>query len=721
MQHLINRTQKVIKNGVVTDEEIGYPDDSLMADKDAENYIESDGAPEGAKERLTNWVKEPTLTTLKGDLVNAQSTHDAHVDKVDSYLDNLYVRNTARRKKRKNRSSVTPRLIMSHAEWRYPTLTEPYLSKEDMINAIPKTAMDKQYSVQSSLLLNHQWNHRFNKIDFMDRYARALVNHGSVIIKMGWARKTKKEIVEVPETVVQLVNDPNTGQVIEQEVPTGRMLQQEVETVISNYPTAEVCDYRDIIIDPTCKGDLNKAKFVIHKYNSNISDLKAKGIYKNLKFISENEVSSTYSDYNDDITDDFKFTDNARKMLEVYEYWGYWDKGDGNGLSPILVVWINNIKIFAGDNPFPRGKLPYEKVDYLPNDGLYGFPDGEFLKEHQNINGALMRSVLDLTGKSAAGQVGRVKGVLDPNNKKLFDANLPYEINQGHSFQEVFHQHEFPQTPAIVFDLMTMITNNAESLSGIKSFSQGVNGNQYGDVVAGIKSALDATTKRDSAILRRVTKGLVNMFTYWLEMNATFLEAAEVVRVTDDQFVEINPSNLRDSSDILIVITTPEKDAEEAQQSAFLLQTMGNTVDPGITKIILADLARLRNKPDIAKQIEEYQPQPDPLEEERKQLEIQLLQAQILNEQGKARENIANGMKDEALTEKIKAETDLLDLEYIEQESGVHQERELEKVSKQATAQGEHKITESLMKNSLEREKLAQQERLAAKKGPKNE
>ena len=70
-----------------------------------------------------------------------------------------------------------------------------------------------------------------------------------------------------------------------------------------------------------------------------------------------------------------------------------------------------------------------------------------------------------------------------------------------------------------------------------------------------------------------------------------------------------------------------------------MLQTMGNNQDPEITKMIQVEIAKLRKMPDLAKRIETFEPQPDPIEEQRKQLEIQLLEAQVQNELAKAREN----------------------------------------------------------------------------------
>ena len=100
----------------------------------------------------------------------------------------------------------------------------------------------------------------------------------------------------------------------------------------------------------------------------------------------------------------------------------------------------------------------------------------------------------------------------------------------------------------------------------------------------------------------------------------------------------------------------------------------------------MTKIADLRKLPDLSKAIADYQPQPDPLAQEKAQLEIELLRAQIANEQAKANENAVDVQLKQAKTQaelakagKLSSETDKMDLDYVEQASGLQQERELEK------------------------------------------
>ncbi len=150
-----------------------------------------------------------------------------------------------------------------------------------------------------------------------------------------------------------------------------------------------------------------------------------------------------------------------------------------------------------------------------------------------------------------------------------------------------------------------------------------------------------------------------------------------------------------------------------------MLQTVGPNIDPKITFMIMADIARLRKMPDLAKRLMEYEPQPDPMAVKKAELELTLLQAQIQKEQALAQVHGADANLDSVKaiteesnalltftkvdTEKAKArylnsDADDKDLTYVEQESGVKQERDLEKIRGQAEAQARTKIIEAMLR-----------------------
>jgi hypothetical protein len=260
------------------------------------------------------------------------------------------------------------------------------------------------------------------------------------------------------------------------------------------------------------------------------------------------------------------------------------------------------------------------------------------------------------------------------------------------------YMHTFPEIPQSAMLMMQSQNQEAEALTGVKSYSQGVSGSALGDVAAGVRGALDAASKRELGILRRLSNGLCKIGMKIMAMNAEFLDEREVVRITDDEFEVINKDKLAGHYDLKLDISTVEEDEKKAQEMAFMLQTMGNNMDPELSNIILSDIARLRKMPALAKRIADWKPQPDPHQQEMQQLEKQKLLAEIREIDSRTAENYAEAQVDEAKASETQSEADKNNLEFVEQESGVTQERDLEKIARQSQEQAKTKVIEHNLK-----------------------
>src|SRR5210317_2096198 len=85
-----------------------------------------------SESRLAKWDNAPSVKDLKQDLQEAKSAHDAHVTEVSTWLDNLNVTGSAKVNTPDGRSKIVPKLIRKQAEWRYASLSEPFLSTDDV-------------------------------------------------------------------------------------------------------------------------------------------------------------------------------------------------------------------------------------------------------------------------------------------------------------------------------------------------------------------------------------------------------------------------------------------------------------------------------------------------------------------------------------------------------------------------------------------------------------
>lgn len=686
---------------------------------------------------LTGGLKNPPkLSELKQNYEDALSHHNAHVAQVDEWLDNMHITGSAKPEYRKGRSSVVPRLIRKQAEWRYPGLSEAFLSPEYLFTTEPVTFEDGKAAIQNGLILNNQWNTKIDKVAFIDDYVRAAVDEGGIIVRVGW--EYEDEEIEVPNIVPRPITDPFRRRLIEDgarmmmqnpeaamaQIPPDLMeaihlsleYQQIVELsqdpvqpmrkeirIIKNQPTAEVCDYKNVIIDPLCKGKIKDAQFVIWKYETCKGDLnKYPDRYKNIDkiMVESNSVTNSPTSTHEDDAGGFNYKDDTRKKFDAYEYWGFMDINNTGINESFVATWVGDVMIRLEASPFPDKELPFVLIPYLPKRRhVYGEPDGALLIENQKIAGALTRGMIDIMGRSAVGQVGYRKDALDVTNMRKFEAGKDYAYNAHIDARSAFYTHVYPDIPQSAPFMLEMQYNDAESLTGIKAFaSGGISGEGLGKSATAARSALDAAGKRELAILRRLASGIVQIGRKFMSMNAVFLSEEEIVRVTNEKFVTIARDDLAGKVDIKLKISTAEADDAKAQELAFMLQTVGNTMPPEYSYMIMSEIARLRQMPELAKRIEEFKPAPNPMAEKMQMLEIAKLEAEIKKIESEAIENLAEAELDAAQGAKALAERDKTDLDYVEQETGTKHVREMQKQSEKARADQQLEVTKAAFK-----------------------
>lgn len=671
--------------------------------------------------KLTSWKNEPTIEVLKRDFEASKQTHIVQANKVIRWNDIRNVTGKSKPVKIKGRSSIQPKLVRRQAEWRYPALSEPFLNSEKIFQVNPRTFEDLDAAKQNEILLNYQFDVKLNKVKFIDDYVRTVVDEGSCIVQVGWERLTTKEKQVVPvysyypaedKEALAILNqalelkqknpreyNENIDEAIKasidysqqnggEPVLAHQVGEQEVlvDKVIENKPTVEILNTLNVYVDPTCNGDLDKALFIIKSFETNQAECKKAGIYKNLDKVNwagnnPNSDGDHYTSADENFNEDL-----IRKKVVAYEYWGFYDVNGTGSLTPIVATWIGSVMIRMEENPFPDGKLPFVITQYLPvRNSVYGEPDCELLEENQQIMGAITRGMVDILGRSANAQQGFAKGMLDPLNKRRFENGEDYEFNPNLPPQSGYIEHTFNELPQSVLAYMQMLNADAEALTGVKSFSGGMSGDAYGQVAAGIQGAIDAATKRETAILRRLAYGVSEIGNKIIAMNAVFLSEEEVIRVTNKQFITIKREDIKGNFDLKVDINTAEVDQAKAQDLGFMLQTLGPNMDPMITMKILAEIADLKRMPTLAEELRNYQPKPDPIEEAKRQLEVEEEKAKINFITQRANKLIAD-------TNKVNVETNQI-------ASGAQQSFELAKQAAQARANQNLEITKALVKN----------------------
>lgn len=628
--------------------------------------------------------KNEILNALKNDLKAADTLRRTWFNKIEDWKNEtageLYGNEV------QGKSKIVSKDIYKQREWMIPSLADPFLSTPDVVKCNPVTFEDAESARQTELLLNTQFCRKFPRYNFIMKSLRVLATEGTLVVQTGWDYEDE----EVETYVEKVMTDEYGVQYVE-------MVEETVTQVKKNQPTAVVCRNEDIYIDPTCMDDMDKCQFVIHRYESDLSTLRADGRYKNLEKVAQREAGNVRGEadyYPEDLTY-FDFEDAARKKIVVHEYWGNYDV-NGDGIAePIVCAWVGDIIIRLQSNPYPDQKPPFVVVPFnaVPFQ-MHGESLASSIGDNQKVKTAIIRGVIDNMAQSNNGQVGMRHGALDMNNRKKFlsGKNFEYNGNPGD-----FWQGGYNNIPSSAFDMLGVQSNEIESQTGVKSFSGGISGSSLGGTATGARGALDATATRRMSLVRNVAENLIKpLMRKWMAYNAEFLEEEEVVRITNAEFVPVRKDDLGGRIDIEIAVATAEDNSAKAEQLSFLLQTMGPNQDFQVTQLMMSELARLSRMPELEQKIKEYQPQPDPMQEQMKQLElmkaqmeIEKMKADIADKYARAGENEVDKLVKQAKYEsemakarKLGSEADMKDLEFIDKDHGFKEQYDAEEKEK---------------------------------------
>jgi len=616
------------------------------------------------------WNNEPTFKDLDTDYQQALVSHNMFLARLDEYRETLAggpVINV-----RRGKSNVRPLLVRKNNEWKYSQLEEPFLTSDNIIQLKPKSPNDRATQQQTSTMINYHWTVNIDKIVLIGNISRSLTDDGTVIVKNGWKTELEyykaKEIRPVyatPEESIELMNRMvENGEItaeqmsqLMQEGKPVRIGSEEVEVQksrsIKNCPTHYVCEPEHVIIDPTAKGVLQNAQFIIHDYDVDLSTLlKEKynpetgiGLYKNLDAINFDGDLEQYDQYDSDEVKSFIFSDKARKKVRIREYWGKWNI-DGSGITtPFVAAWIGSTMVRMEKNPFKHQKIPFSSTSYMPVVGdIHGEPDAALLKENQESIGKMTRAYHDITSTRAVGQKIIMEDTF--NSQAEWDA---YErggdarSSHGVDLRTAIHVVGVEPVDQSIFQVIQMQKEDAESLTGNSLANKQVSSSGGKEGLTGETST--SSERREQSLLRRMSSQLFkDMISQDIINMQAFSGPEEVVRITDSEFVTIKREDIQGQFDITIDVHTPAKNQETAQTLSFILQAAGESLDPEIKNMVLSDIIRLKGRPALADKIEKHEPQENPAAEEMQRIQLenakfenQLLQMKIQESMGKAK------------------------------------------------------------------------------------
>ena len=640
-------------------------------------------------ETTTKPTKQALLKAFKEDLRSADTLRLEIVSKAEQWRNEYEGKPYGN--EQEGKSKIVSRDIKRQDEWQHASIKDPFVSDTDIIKCSPVTAEDRKPAEQNQLVLNYQFTRQFTRYKFITDVIKLFYKEGTVFVKTSWDYDDE----EVEEEVPVYAADPLTGE------PTvvGVELVKKLNVLV-NKPNATICRLEDIYIDPTCEGSIDNAQFIIHRYESDLSSLRKAGKYENLDKLKGHNGADSDSSYEETDDTNFKFKDEPRKKLVVYEYWGNYDRDNTGIVEPIVCTWVNDTIIQLESNPYPDQSLPFLVVANNSTPfKVYGEANAELVGDNQKITTAIKRGIIDNMANSNNAQKGIRMGALDTINEKRYLNGKNFVFNGSTAD---FYDGSYNQLPNSVFDVLTLVNNETESMLGVKSFSGGITGSGLGSTATSARGALDAVSVRKLDIVRNLAENLIKpLMRKWMSYNSEFLQEEEVIRITNEQFIPIRRDDLKGNIDIEIEVSTAEDNAAKGQQLSFLLQTLGQGMDPGMQKLVMGQIAKLHKMPDLAKMLEEYQPQPDPYVQEMRMLELQMKKVEIMERQSRAEENAAdlrlktaNAVLAEANARDRNSTADLKDLDFTSKMDGREEQARM--------AEKDHDRTTQIMTKQLD-------------------
>jgi len=596
-----------------------------------------------------------------------------------------------------NKSNMIWKLIKKQGESLISNLSKPFLGAHEIADLIPLTHKDTVKAPIYSKVLNHFWAKETNSNKLVKTISRLAVKEGTCFLRIGWEKQvdTKEEIIPggIPPKFLERLK--NKGAIIEK-MSDGKIKIIKKE-IITNKPTAKPLRLEDCVFDCTADS-FEEIQFFSFDYVTTISDLrKQKHLYtkesvdklermieqQDDKTEGPQEESHQHNKYS------FESSENSRKKVRLNEYWGELDL-DNNGVNVSAMA----VTAKYGDDrvlmKIEKNKLPFKNIPFVciplieKEFSVYGDSLSELISDEQNFYTSIIRGIIDNMENSNNGIKFIRKGALDTINfQRLQNGEKVVELNTNENINSVIADGSFNQLPPSVYNTLNLIESQAEGLSGVSKMMQGIPGSEMKTASSNFAAVMSQSQIRLLDMTTSVTSGLRKIFYMWLSMAMEYLNDEEIQKITGLYIPELKvketkriamemgidqlPPETQEKAMMLIIKEVEDmfnmKDLKydismkvgtdglkeiKIAQTNMLMQQAGNliqlnVVPPKVMGMLFSDMADAMDRPDIAREVNNFVPQPDPKQQELQDAEIESVKA--------------DGLKDKALAANAMART----------------------------------------------------------------
>jgi hypothetical protein len=583
----------------------------------------------------------------------------------------------------KGRSQIVMKDVKKAIKSMSPSIIEPFLTTASIVNAKATKIGNEQKADYVSDILNYQYQNEFDRLEFITSISTILPKEGTVFIRTGWAYEEKQEVKTLSKLDMDDIDAMKKQGVkgiskIEDNKDGTFNVTMKRTIIKKNCPTAVICKNESITTDPTASS-FSDSKFITYEFEMSLSDLKKqKDIYDyqdiNSSLIDTVVSASLYPDtalggqratdnYNSGVDYNFNFAEKTSKKIKLVEYWGEYDI-DGSGINEqIVCVWIKGTdKILRLDkNPYPDGEIPFVSCQYnFEPFTIWGDGVADVIGDGQQIHTAIMRGFIDNMSLANNGQKLIQKGAIDyVNLAKLQRGEKYIEVNNIEGVRDGTYNN----LPPSAFNIYNMITDENERLSGVTKSIDSLDSATIGRSASGMSMATN-TAQRHMVILVQVIADMYkDMFNKWASYNMAYLDDKQAMEISGT-LVPVDKNQLTDDIRIEIQVQLDSQNQQKIQQINMMLQQAHmyqQQMPPQVVPLLMGEFFDALGKYEEAEQIRQYQPQPDPMQQQMAQLQMQKLQAEIALLNSEAGLSQSKAGEAQAKMTKHQAETDNID------------------------------------------------------------
>lgn len=658
-----------------------------------------------ARDKELNIIK-----TFEENFRGAKTLHDTKVDEITKWKDVYEGQKYGN--ENDGQSQLVWKLVKKQLESLIPNVAKPFIGSYELVDLVPLTKNDAHKASIYKKLANHFFSKGFNSDAFIKDMVRVAGKHGTCFVRVGWDRNIKEKKMVVPriDERVQAIAKETNAEIIQNPDGTYTLVKK---TINVNRPSAKIIRTENIYVDPTAD-TFKESAFVIHEYVTTLSKLREESILydaDSLKKLEEHVQEFTdinrgteISLYNETA---FSFSDDTRRKIRIYEYFGEYDLNE-DGINEQVVMVLarpsgnasDDVVLSITDNPFPFKSPPIIAIPLFKDEfSIYGKPLASLIEDEQKLMTSIIRGIIDNMANSNNGVKFIRKGALDAvNANNLINGGKYIEVKSNEPIQSVIMDGNFNELPSSVYNLFSLIDQHAESMTGINKFMQGLASSEMKASSSNFSAVMSQSQIRLLDIVNNISNGLKDIITMWIEMSMAYLDNHEISKITGIDIQDLKmrethrlikefnieelPQDVQQQAVMLIMTevddmfdkedfkfdvkisvgTDSMKDIKINQLNMFMQQAAqlvsAGAVPADIVKELVAELAELLDKPNIADKIRKYEPQPDPMQQAMAEAEV----AQARAKAGKEEALAKNALARTELT-MVKAKGDMASLE----------------------------------------------------------